>query len=155
MSYNLKKDRTFRIRGAVNIAGMVAQFVQNMNVTLNAAVFQRDSIGTGESVFTQNSDIVGSFSFGLKNTTSLFDPASTPTLDSTISKWMDAIAKQDPIELTFIQTFLADKGTGVKTARISFTGRIMQAGTSMSVDDAIENVNVEGEITELSTVRRS
>ncbi len=154
MVYNEKADRTFRISGSFAIDGMVAQFVQGVDISLNAAVFQRDSIGTGQSVFTQNSDIVGGFSFSLKNTTSLYDPADTPTLDSTISKWMNAIASQDPLIVTFIQTLNAPKGAGIKVARIQFDGRIMKADTVMSVDNAIEDVNIEGEITNYVKAQR-
>jgi len=85
MSYNQKADRTFRINGSVSIGGKIAVFVQGMNIEMDAGVLQRDFTGTGESVFTQNGDILGAFSFSLKNTTDLYDPNATPTLTETIS----------------------------------------------------------------------
>lgn len=154
MSYNGEVDRTFRIDGALSIAGMVAQFIQNMNISFNAGVFQRDSTGTGQSVFTQNSDIIGGFSFSLKNTITLYDPADTPALEHTISAWMNSIAKQEPIEISFIQTVDATKASGIKTAMIEFTGRIMKAELVTSVDDGIEDVNVEGEIMTFVSAQR-
>lgn len=153
-SYNLKADRTFRINGSVSIAGKIASFVQGMEITMDANVLQRDSIGTGQSVFTQNGDVIGTFNFLLKNTTSLYDPASTPTLQETLSFWMNAINDFDPAIIAFIQTLNAPKGTGDKFARIRFNGRIMTPVVGMTVDDAIENATVAGEITTFTSALR-
>lgn len=154
MSYNLKDDRTFRINGSVSIAGKLAVFVQGMEITIDANVLQRDFIGDGTSVFTQNGDVIGSFSFSLRNTTSLYDPSVTPTLQQTLSLWMKAISDFDPTIINFIQTFNAPKGTGSKFARIKFTGRIMTPVTVMAVDDALENANVTGEVTVFTSALR-
>jgi hypothetical protein len=154
LSYNLKIDRTKRINGTVSIDGKIAVFVQGMEITIDAGVLQRDSIGTGESVFTQNGDVIGSFSFSLRNTTSLFDPSTTPTLKETISYWMNAISTFNPSKIDFIQTFNAPEGTGSKFARIKFTGRIMTPTTVMSVDDGLEDINVGGEITIFTSAKR-
>jgi len=145
-SYNLKADRTFRINGSVSIAGKIVSFIQGMEIIMDANILQRDSIGTGQSVFTQNGDVIGSFNFKLKNTTSLYDPASTPTLEETLSFWMRAISDFEPAIITFIQTFNAPKGTGNKFARITFDGRIMTPATAMEVGIAIEDANIAGEI---------
>ena len=155
MSYNLKKDRTFRINGSVSISVKIAVFVQKMNIDMDAGVLQRDHIGSGESVFTQNGDVLGAFSFSLKNTTSLYDPASTPTLQETLSFWMKAVSNFDPAIISFIQTFNAPKGTGDKFARIRFDGRIIKPTTVMSIDDAIEDAVVTGEITAFTSALRS
>ena len=154
MSYNLKADRTFRINGSISIADEIASFVQGMEITMDASVLQRDSIGTGESVFTQNGDVIGSFNFLLKNTTSLYDPVSTPTLEETLSFWMNSINDFDPAIISFIQTMNAPKGTGDTFARIRFSGRIMTPVVGMSVDDAIENATVAGEITTFTSALR-
>jgi len=153
-SYNLKADRTFRINGSISVAGKIASFVQGMEITMDANVLQRDSIGTGQSVFTQNGDVIGIFNFLLKNTTSLYDPASTPTLQETLSFWMNAINDFDPAIISFIQTMNAPKGTGSKFARIRFDGRIMTPVVAMSVDDAIENAVIAGEITTFTSALR-
>lgn len=154
MSYNEKEDRTFRINGSVSIAGQLAAFVQGMNIDIDAGVLQRDSIGTGESVFTQNGDVIGSFSFSLKNTVDLYDPAATPTLQETMSFWMNAISDFDPAIINFIQTFNAPKSAGDKFARIRFTGRVMKPATILTVDNAIEDATVEGEITVFTSALR-
>ncbi len=154
MSYNAKINRTFRINGSVSIANRIALFVQGMDISIDANVLQRDHTGTGESVFTQNGDVIGSFSFSLKNTVDLYDPAATPTLDETLSKWMKAVSDFDPSIIAFIETFNAPKGTGDKFARIRFTGRVMTPATSLSVDNAIEDANVSGEITVFTSALR-
>jgi len=154
LSYNAKADRTFRINGSVSIAGKIALFVQGMDIAIDAGVLQRDHTGIGESVFTQNGDVIGSFSFSLKNTTDLYDPSATPTLDETLSKWMKAVADFDPSTINFIETFNAPKGSGSKFARIIFTGRVMTPATSMSVDNAVEDANVAGEITVFTSALR-
>ena len=154
MSYNQKADRTFRINGSVSIAGKIAVFVQGMDIAIDAGVLQRDSTGIGESVFTQNGDVIGSFSFSLKNTTDLYDPAATPTLDETLSKWMKAVDDFDPSIITFIQTFNAPKANVNNEARITFTGRVMTPATSLSVDNAVEDANVAGEITVFTSAQR-
>lgn len=156
MVTNQPIDRSFRINGTVSIAGQIAQFVQDMNIIMDAGSFQRNSSGTGQSVFTQNSDVIGSFSFVLKNTISLFDPAATPTLQSTVSYWMQAIADYNPAIIDFIQTFTSTKGvTNPKNARIQFTGRVIKVGSGLSVDDAIGDISVEGEITSFASARRA
>ncbi len=154
MSYNQKSDRTFRINGSVSIDGSKAVFVQDMNISIDAGVLQRDHTGIGESVFTQNGDVIGSFSFSLKNTVDLYDTAATPTLDKTMSKWMKSISDFDPKIVDFIETFEATKGTGNKFARIVFKGRIMNPTTSLSVDNAVEDAVVSGEITEFTSAKR-
>jgi len=147
MSYNAKEDRTFRINGSLSIAAKISVFVQDINISLDAGVLQRDSIGTGESVFTQNGDVIGSFSFSLRNTTDLYDPVATPTLQETISFWNTAIDNFDPAIIAFIQTLNAPKGTGDKFARIRFDGRVMKPAVITTVDDALQDATVEGEIT--------
>ena len=147
MSYNAKEDRTFRINGSLSITGKIAVFVKAISISVDAGVLQRDSIGTGESVFTQNGDVIGTFSFSLRNTTDLYDPAATPTLDETISFWNTAIADFDPAIVNFIETLNAPKGTGDLFARIRFDGRIMKPAVITTVDDALQDATVEGEIT--------
>jgi len=147
MSYNAKNDRTFRINGSLSIAGKIAIFVQGINISVDAGVLQRDSIGSGTSVFTQNGDVIGQYSFSLRNTTDLYDPAATPTLPETLSFWNRAIADFDPAIVNFIETLNAPKGSGDKFARIRFDGRVMKPAVVTIVDDALQDAVVEGEIT--------
>ena len=154
MAVNAKEDRTFSINGSLTIAGKIAVFVQDINISVDAGVLQRDSIGTGESVFSQNGDVIGQFSFSLRNTTDLYDPATTPTLKETISFWNTAIADFDPAIISFIQTMNAPKGTGSKFSRIKFDGRIIKPAVITEVDDALQDATVEGEITNYESEKR-
>lgn len=154
MSYNQKADRTFRINGSLSIDGKIAVFVQSISISLDAGVLQTDSIGTGETVFTQNGDVIGQFLFSLRNTTDLYDPASTPTLAETISFWNTAIANFDPAIVNFIQTMNAPKGSGSKFARIIFSGRIIKPAVITEVDDALQNAIVEGDVTAYTSALR-
>ena len=152
MSYNSPDDRTLRINGSFQIAGQKAVFVQDVDFTPNAEVFDRDYIGAGQSVFSQNGDVVGSFTFSLKNTISLYDPASTPTIENSVSKWMIDIANYEPPIISFVQTLKQKKDPSA--ARISFKGRIMNCKLGTNVGSALQDVVVTGEITELTSVTR-
>jgi len=154
MSYNTKVDRTFRINGSLTIDGNISVFVQDISISVDAGVLQRDSIGTGESVFTQNGDVIGQFSFSLRNTTDLYDPSATPTLQETISFWNQAIANFDPAIVSFIQTMNSPKGSGDNFARIKFDGRIMKPAIITIVDDALQDAVIEGEITDYTSALR-
>lgn len=156
MSYNDKEKRTFRIDGTISIDGSNPLFVQGMEITIDAGSFQRDFIGDGTSVFTQNGDIIGAFSFDLKNTVDLFSSVAVATDKKTLSFWMQQIAQLTPPIITFIQNFVAGdvNATGDKIGRITFDGRIMTSKTVMDVSDAIEDVEVTGEVITLSQVRR-
>ncbi len=156
MSYNDKVNRTFRINGSISIAGTQPLFVQGMDIEIDANSFQRDFTGTGSSVFTQNGDILGSFSFNLKNSVDLFSSIATATDTKTLSYWMQQIATLNPPEITFIQNFVIgdSDATGDAIGRITFTGRIMSSKTIMDVGDAIEDVEVTGEVITLTTIQR-
>lgn len=156
MSYNTKVNRTFRIDGTISIAGSKPLFVQGMEINIDANSFQRDFMGDGESVFTQNGDIIGDFSFNLKNTVDLYSSVAVATDTKTMSFWMQQIAKLSPPIITFIENFTAGDSTasGVTNARITFSGRIMTSKTIMNVDDAIEDAEVTGEVTTLTQVQR-
>ncbi len=156
MSYNAKVNRTFRINGSISIAGTQPLFVQGMDIEIDANSFQRDFTGSGDSVFTQNGDIIGTFSFNLKNTVDLFSATATATDTKTVSYWMQQIADLNPPEIVFIQNFVVgdSSATGNAIGRITFTGRVMSAKTAMDVSDAVEDVPVTGEVITLTQVQR-
>ena len=156
MSYNAPANRTSRIDGTVQIDGMTAQFVQGMEITMDANIFQRDHIGTGTSIFSQNGDVVGNFSFRLKNTTDLYDTSTVPIKEETLSLWMAAISGISPAKINFIQTFKAPNGSTstANFARVKFTGRIMKPAVTLDVNDALQDVTVEGEITTFTSAIR-
>ncbi len=156
MASNTKVNRTFRIDGSMSIDGDTVAFIQGISITITADSFQRDFIGDGTSIFTQNGDIIGKFSFNLRNTVDMYDSAATATDTSTVSYWMQQIASLSPPSVVFIQNYVAgdDAASGNTIARITFTGRIMTPVISNSVDDALEDIEVEGEIITLTGVQR-
>lgn len=154
MASNTKVNRTFRKNGSVSIGGDSMAFVQGMEISISAASFQRDFIGDGTSVFTQNGDVLGTFSFNARNTVDMYDSNATATDTSTISYWMQQIALFSPPSLTFIENFIVgDQSATLSTARITFTGRIIDSKTVMGVDDAIEDIEITGEIIALTGVQ--
>lgn len=147
---NKQIDKTIRINGRLEIDDGTDQkkliFVQGIKITIDATLLQRDSIGSGTSVFTQNGDVIGSFEFPIRNTVDMFSDV-TPAVDiSTISFWIQKIIDDDPAQVDFIQTFNAPKSPGDKFARVKFRGRIMTPDMQGSVDDALEDIIITGEI---------
>lgn len=157
MSLNIKQNRTWRKDGVISVDGTVYAFVQGMVITLDANIFARDFTGTGESVFTQNGDVIGSFSFDLKNTVDIFKVGTAAVGDNLdlLGTWLARIADIDPPEITFIQTFKARKQPSNEFVRITFTGRIMTPELSQLVDVAVDDATIDGEITALPSVVRA
>ncbi len=155
---NQKIDRTWRIDGVVEILAAALNkkyiFVQGLTTVWDSGSYARDSIGDGEAVFTQNGDVIGTFSFQLKNTVDLYQLDSGVENDSFLSNWLKNHAEQDPTEVQFTQTFTARKQTVDPQSRIVFTGRIMKPEMSQLVDVAIDDVVIDGEILALLNAER-
>ncbi|KKN75406.1 hypothetical protein LCGC14_0380270 [marine sediment metagenome] len=158
INYNLKDERTFKINGITQIDQGANQrtlvFIQGLIFALDAGVFTRDFIGTGQSVFTQNGDVIGNGSFNTKNTVDLYDN-TIPAVDTeTLSDWWTQIANFTPRELDIIQTFNAPKGAGNKFARINIKIRIMKPEVDTDVGQAVDGVNVDFEVIEFTSAPR-
>jgi len=156
---NQKADRIHRINGVFEIDKGIDEnqlvFIQGLTFSLDAGIFERDSIGTGEAVFTQNGDVLGSGSFNIKNTVDMFS-GTVPAVDiSTLSYWLTQIAAQDPPILDVIQTLNAPKSSGDKFARILMKIRIMKPEISTDVDVAVDGLNVDFEITQFTSAQRT
>ena len=156
---NQKADRIYRINGIFEIDKGTDEhqlvFINGLTFSLDAGIFERDSIGTGESVFTQNGDVIGNGSFNIKNTIDMFS-GTVPAVDiSTLSYWLTQIAAQDPPIIDVIQTLNAPKSSGSKFARIIMKIRIMKPELDSSVDVAIDGLNVDFEITEFTSAQRT
>lgn len=164
---NVKADRTWRKDGIIEVitdTGPIDKtayaFVQGMVITLDANIFTRDFTGIGESVFTQAGDVIGTFTFDLKNTVDIFKigNADIPPDDDGVDllgTWLAKIADIDPPILTFVQTYIARKSTNANNrVRITFTGRIMTPALSQLVDVAADDVSIDGEIITLTEIER-
>ena len=158
VNVNEEINRTWRIDGVLEIlaAALTKQyvFIQGMTTVWDSNAYARDSIGTGRSVFTQNGDVIGSFSFLLKNTVDLYALDSGSDNDSFLSNWIKNHAIQKPTEVQFTQTFTAREQTVDPQSRLQFTGRIMKPEISQLVDVAVDDVVVDGEIIALIKAER-
>lgn len=155
MSLNVKQNRTWRKDGIVSVAGIPYAFVQGMVITFDGNIFTRDFTGIGESVFTQAGDVIGTFSFSLKNTVDIYNNnAGVGDSDTLLSTWLKKIADIDPPEITFIQTYFARKASSNNRVRLTFTGRIMTPELSQLVDVAVDDATIDGEITQLGSIQK-
>ncbi len=158
VNVNAALDRTWKIDGVVEIlaAALVKTyiFVQGLSTSWDSNLYERDHIGSGTSVFTQAGDVIGTFSFLLKNTVDLYQKDSGVENDSFLSNWLKNHAIQAPTEVQFTQTLTARKQTIDPQARLVFTGRIMKPDISQLVDVAIDDVVIDGEILALLNAER-
>lgn len=157
--YNQKQDRIYRINGTFELVAdnderkMV--FFQGMAFSFDAGSFERDYTGAGESVFTQNGDVLGTGSFNTKNTIDMFSGISPAVDEKTISKWLADIASQSPTEINIVQTFNAPNSANDKFARILMKIRIMKLELNTNVDQAVDGLNVDFEIIEFTSAQRN
>ena len=157
MSLNAQANRTWKIDGIILVEGTPWLFVQGMTVVAEAGVFTRDIVGTGQAVFTQNADVVGSFNFNLKNTVDVYKVGTALSVDAInlIGTWLKKINEQSPPSVTFVQTLGARDAGGVNDRiRITFQGRIMKPEISWQIDTAVDDVVVDGEITDITSIIR-
>ncbi len=150
MSLNLQDNRTKKISGVILLEGVPWLFVQGLTVIFDAGVFTRDNIGTGQAVFTQLGDVIGSFNFNTKNTVDIYRIGTALDTDSVelIGTMIKAIAAQKPVTVTFVQTLVGvpEAGGVNDRIRITFDGRIMKPEISWLVDEAVDGVVIDGEI---------
>ena len=155
---NKSIDRTWRIDGVLEILAAALNkkyiFIQGMTTIWDSGIYTKDSIGSGTSIFTQNGDVIGSFSFELKNSIDLYQKDSGVEDDSFLSNWLKNHAKQQPTTVQFTQTFTARDQTVDPQSRLVFTGRIMKPEISQLVDVAVDDVVIDGDILTLLNAER-
>ena len=158
VNVNAAVDRTWRIDGVLDILAAALTktyvFIQGMTTVWDSGIYARDSIGSGTSIFTQNGDVIGTFSFLLKNSIDLYQLDTGVENDSFLSNWLKNHAKQQPTTVQFTQTFTARDQTIDKQSRLVFTGRIMKPEISQLVDVAVDDVVIDGEIVALLNAER-
>jgi len=158
VNVNAAIDRPWIIDGVLEILAAALTktyiFIQGMTTVWDSNLYERDSIGSGTPVFTQNGDVIGTFSFQLKNSVDLYFLNSGAENDSFLSNWLKNHAIQQPTEVQFTQTFTARKQVVDPQARLIFTGRIMKPEISQLVDVAVDDVIIDGEIIALANAER-
>jgi len=145
-------DGVFRIQVAADTFQLV--FIQDFEYNFDDEFLDRDRIDDGSSVFSRLGDVLGRFSFRIKNTVDMYD-STLPAIDTvTISFWIEALVKDDPATLSFLIKHKAPESTGNDFANVIFAGRIMKVTPDRIADRAIEEAIVEGEITGFTSARR-
>lgn len=155
---NTKLNRTFTYSGILQIdvgANQFTQkFVQDMLIEFNDDDLERDRIDDGSPVFTRIGDVLGKFTFALKNTVDLAEAVTPATGNETMSKWIEDLIANSPTEVDFIESLKAEDSTGNKFERIKFKGRIMRPAIERLRERAVDEALVEGEIIAFTSLLR-
>lgn len=147
-----RPQRTFTYDGLMQVSSSPNtyqyKFIQEMLVSIDDTDLDRDRVDDGTPAFTRVGDVLGNFSFALKNAVDLYQTVDPPTDEWLASFWMDRIVLGLPAELSFIQTFNAtDPGvTGNPFVRLRFTGRVMKVTPQRLRDTGVDEISAEGEI---------
>lgn len=113
-----------------------------------------DRIDTAGPIFTRITDILGTYSFNVKNAISLYDTALPATNDLLFSKWINDIAIGQPSSIIFAPVVKSAESTTNPFINYIFTGRIMSLPTDQVVDQGVQDVVIQGEITDITQARR-
>ena len=132
--------------------------VSAWNFTPSMDEWDVDRIDTAKPIFTKISDVLGTFSFNIKNLVSLYDAAKPPTDKLLLSKWIIDIAAGTPPEIIFAPVMRAVKTDGDLPTNpfvnLIFTGRIMSVPIDQVIDQGIQDVVISGEVIDINQVRR-
>ena len=133
-------------------------FASAWNFTPSIDEWDIDRIDTAAPIFTKITDIVGTFSFNLKNLVSLYDTAKPPTDALSLSKWIIDIKDGLPPEITFAPVMRAVDTNGALPTNpfinLIFTGRVMSVPIDQVLDQGIQDVVISGEMTDIDQIRR-
>ena len=133
-------------------------FATAWNFTPSMDAWDIDRIDTAKPIFTKTSDILGSFSFNLKNLVSLYDTASPPTDELLLSKWIVDIAAGQPPEIIFAPVMRAVETNGSLPTNpfinLIFTGRVMNVPIDQVLDQGVQDVVISGDIIDIDQIRR-
>ena len=129
-------------------------FATAWTADFNMDNFDSDLIDSAAPVFTKKSDIIGTFSFSLKNLISLYDTAATPSNELLISAMVTNISNGIPTTLKFAPVMKAVSQTTNPFLNLIFTGRIMGVPINQILDQGAQDVEINGVITGLTQIRR-
>lgn len=129
-------------------------FTTAWNMELNMDGFDIDKIDTAKPIYTEISDVRGTFSFNLKNLVTLWDTALPSADDLLLSTMAQNIASGDPSVLIFAPVMKAAKSISNPYLNIVFTGRVTTLPLSQILDQGVQDVEITGEIIGLIQMRR-
>jgi len=129
-------------------------FASAWNFTQSMGEWDIDRIDSAAPIFTEITDIKGTFSFNLKNLVSLYS-STKPSVDPLLlSTWITNISKGKPPSIIFAPVMKADDSTGSKFLNLIFTGRIMDIPIDQVLDQGVQDVVISGEIIAFDQIRR-
>jgi len=129
-------------------------FVTGWNFTPSMDEWDTDKIDTAGPIFTKVNDILGTYSFDVKNAVSLYDtllPATDPLL---LSNWIADIANGEPPSIKFAPVMKSAETTTNPFINLIFTGRVMSVPIDQVIDQGVQDVTISGEITAITQIRR-
>jgi len=133
-------------------------FVTAWTFTPSMDEWDIDKIDTAAPIFTKTSDILGTYSFSLKNAVSLYDTALPSTDPLLLSTWIENIAIGQPSTIIFAPVMKAAPTNGSFPTNpfinLIFTGRIMSVPLDQVLDQGVPDVVISGDITDISQIRR-
>lgn len=131
------------------------KFIQDWNFTPSMDDFDIDRIDSGDPIFTRKSDILGGFAFNTKNTVDIYSTSNTSTDLLLATNWINNIADGTPTAISFISILKSPKQDTNPFVTLEWTGRIMSCNVVQVRDTGVQEFEVEGEITAITTVQRS
>ena len=130
-------------------------FASAWNFTPSMDEWDIDRIDTAKPIFTKITDILGTFSFNLKNLVSLYDIEKPPTDPLLLSKWIIDIKNGEPPEITFAPVMKAvDPSLTNPFINLIFTGRVTSVPIDQVLDQGVQDVVISGEIIDIDQIRR-
>jgi len=129
-------------------------FATAWTADFNMDDFDVDKIDSAAPIFTKKSDIIGTFSFSLKNLISLYDTALPSADELLISTMVTNISNGKPTTLKFAPVMKAVEQTTNPFLNLIFTGRIMGVPLNQILDQGAQDVEINGVIIGLTQIRR-
>lgn len=130
------------------------QFATAWNFTPSVDQWDVDRIDSAAPIYTKITDVLGIFSFNLKNLISLYDTALPATDALTISSWIESIAKGKPPSIIFAPVIKAVDQTTNPFLNLIFTGRITSIPIDQVLKQGIPDVVISGEVIDIAQIRR-
>jgi len=133
-------------------------FVSAWNFTPSMDEWDIERIDTAAPIYTKITDILGTFSFNIKNAISLYDTALPATDPILLSKWITDIASGEPPSIIFAPVMKAPSTGGSfpnnPFVNLIFTGRITSVPIDQVLDQGVPDVVITGDITAFDQIRR-
>lgn len=122
--------------------------------TPNMTEWDIDRIDTAAPIYTKKSDILGTFTFTLKNQLEFYDTALPSADPLTPSTWITNIAEGKPPVVTFAPVLNAPDASTNPYINLIFDGRVTEVPINQVLDVGVTDIQISGEITKITQIRR-